>query len=366
MFTDGSFLLGPFLFSQGLFKWPFCGSKSVHTLPGALTASGSIAILQKFLNNSASETNKCFPTGDIEVFADNTQSKGETIRVRENATTPIGIATNVVFIQANRDSILQSREDLSPEEWGEKTDNNSLIEKINNYENSLNVEISRKYRYDSQQKTLLNVNRSLSKGEDAIDIMLQREDDNIHVCGYYLEVNEKSSYSCSSCSVSFKTFHNSEELYENVPSRHPEKTPHIKLGEIIVVNPNSYETVKQVLLNILEQAEVPQKRKWVRVGFDGVPYRIAADLIVNVKQCTICNALIDLKVETEDEHHEECHSEKENIILKKAFGRILLMCGAGHMEKNLLLATFKFCKVSVKIDSCRVVRGTKISLVFSL
>ena len=138
-------------------------------------------------------------------------------------------------------------------------------------------------------------------------------------------------------------------MYENVPSCHSEET-HIKLGEIIGVNPNSYEAVKQVLLNILEQAEVPQKRKWVCVGFDGVPYRIAADLIENMKQCAICNALIDLQVETEDEHHEECHSEEENIVLKKAFGRILLTCGAGHMEKNLLLATFKFCKVSINID----------------
>ena len=168
------------------------------------------------------------------------------------------------------------------------------------------------------------------------------------------------------CFVSFKTFRDREQLYENVPSCHPEKTPHIKLGEIIGVNPNSYETVKEVFLNLWEQAEVPQKRKWVRVGFDGVPYRIAADLIENVKQCTICNTLIDLKVETEDKQHEECHPDEENIVLKKALGRILLTCGAGHMEKNLLLATFKFCKVSVKIDSFRVVRGTKISLVFSL
>ena len=96
---------------------------------------------------------------------------------------------------------------------------------MNNYENSLNVEISRKYGYDSQQKILLNVNRSLSKGQDAIDIMLQRECDNIHVCGYCLEVNEKGSYSCSSYSVSFKTFLDREELHENVRSSHSEKTP---------------------------------------------------------------------------------------------------------------------------------------------
>ena len=34
---------------------------------------------------------------------------------------------------------------------------------------------------DSQQKILLNVNRSLSKGQGAIDIMLQREYDNMFV-----------------------------------------------------------------------------------------------------------------------------------------------------------------------------------------
>ena len=85
-----------------------------------------------------------------------------------------------------------------------------------------------------------------------------------------------------------------------------------------------------------------------------------------MKQCTTCNASIDLKIEREDEHHEECHPEKESIMLNKAFGRILLMCGAGHMEKNFLLPTFKFCKVSVKIDSFRVVWGTKIPLEFFL
>ena len=128
MFIDVSFLLGPFSFIQGLVKWLFSGSKLVHTLDGASTASGSTAMLQNFLNNSASEPKKCFPTGNIEVFADNTQHKGKTICVKENGT-PIDIATNIVFIQANPDSILQLREHLFPEQWAGKNDNNSLIEK---------------------------------------------------------------------------------------------------------------------------------------------------------------------------------------------------------------------------------------------
>ena len=64
MFIDVSFLLGSISFSQGLFKWSFCGSKLVHTLGGASTAIGSIATLQKFLNSSA-ERNKCIQTGDV-------------------------------------------------------------------------------------------------------------------------------------------------------------------------------------------------------------------------------------------------------------------------------------------------------------
>ena len=76
--------------------------------------------------------------------------------------------------------------------------------------------------------------------------------------------------------------------------------------------------------------------------------------------------IIDLKMETEGEHHAECHPGKESIKLKKAFGRTLLTCGVGHMEKNLLLATFTFYNASVKVDSFRVVWGTKISLEFFL
>ena len=111
MFIDVFFLSGLFSFSQGLVEWSFCGSKSAHILDGASMASGSIPTLQKFLDNPASELNKCFPTGDVKIFGDNMQRKGKTICVRENSTTPIGIATNVVFIQANPDSMLQSIED---------------------------------------------------------------------------------------------------------------------------------------------------------------------------------------------------------------------------------------------------------------
>ena len=92
-------------------------------------------------------------------------------------------------------------------------------------------------------------------------------------------------------------------MYEHVSSTHSKELPSIKLGEIIGVNPNSYQTIREVLQNLLLQAGVLTKREWVRIGFDGVPYRIAYDLIENTMQCDICKELIDIKVSSTIDHH---------------------------------------------------------------
>ena len=44
---------------------------------------------KKFLNNSASDPNKCFPIANVEVLADHSQRKGKPICVRENDTIRI-------------------------------------------------------------------------------------------------------------------------------------------------------------------------------------------------------------------------------------------------------------------------------------
>ena len=37
------------------------------------------------------------------------------------------------------------------------------------------------------------------------------------------------------------------------------------------------------------------ERTWVRVGFDGVPYRIVKELIENTIKCLECRDIVDLK-----------------------------------------------------------------------
>lgn len=60
--------------------------------------------------------NKCLIAEDIDVFADNTQEKKRTSRVKENAITPIEIATNVVFIKSDSNPYIQKVTKLSPVE----------------------------------------------------------------------------------------------------------------------------------------------------------------------------------------------------------------------------------------------------------
>ena len=86
------------------------------------------------------------------------------------------------------------------------------------------------------------------------------------------------------------------------------------------------------------------ERTWVRIGFHGVPYRIAKELIDKVYFCNGCEEIIDLKEDFLENHLLHFHYGDSNISVKPYFGDILLVPGPGHKEKNFLLAIFKFEK----------------------
>ena len=77
-YTRNLTFIGPFLFSTTLVKWSLHGFKSLHTLDGCSYPSGSVTTLQKFLQSSQDE-DKCFESGDVEVWADNTK-KGKDLQ----------------------------------------------------------------------------------------------------------------------------------------------------------------------------------------------------------------------------------------------------------------------------------------------
>ena len=76
---------------------------------------------------------------------------------------------------------------------------------------------------------------------------------------------------------------------------------------------------------------------WVRIGFDGVPYRIANEIITNIVTCSICDC--KFLINSYFEEH-SANSHQSNASSKKSFGNILLAAGAGQN----LLSIFKLCK----------------------
>ena len=66
-----------------------------------------------------------------------------------------------------------------------------------------------------------------------------------------------------------------EKCRGDIAELYPKEFPNIKIGVIIDVSPNSRQTIQLVLENLWKKGGVGSIRQWIRIGFDGVPYRIA-------------------------------------------------------------------------------------------
>ena len=347
--------IGPFSFSQGLFKWTIHGSKISHALEGATTAAGSLRTLKGRLEYVSKTENKCFESGDVDIFADNVQRVGKTTRVREGGTTPVNVACNVVFIQSHPKTSFQDKEELKPSQWYGKTPPAELTERINDLEKDLKSNTYRPFRIQQQQKFLSTVAAEtiVHKSEEvdhiSVRVSVNKRKTNHKICPKCAHAFENSSPRCTSpccpkCKYQIHDIPDREVLYGDVPNHHPSIPCSVHMGEIVDLNPNSQKAIKQLLLNIREQGEVGVKRKWVRVGVDGVPYNIAASLLDNNVVCDVCQAVIDVSHTPFSMHVDLEHPGQTDIGHKKLFDYVLLTPGAGHMEINLLRAIFKLCR----------------------
>ena len=296
----------------------------------ALIQVAVLLLYKIFLKSSAEQPNLCFDSGDVEVWLDNTQSKGKTCRVREDGTTPIEITTNVVFIQCS--SSIQKIKELAPRFWsGTKLD---IADLIMNKEEKLRSSIFRPYRCTVQEEIYKDVlsEKSLLENCDSIDLMQAPGSEQLYCCMKCGSEIRNSASSCSTCHHQYTTSPDCKTMY-NVPNGHPENLPTIKLGKIIGVNPNSYSSIKKVLCNLISQT-VSDECRWIAVGFDGVAYRIVKEMTENTVKCLECGDIIDLKEESFEEHLNKLHHDEVNIGIENFFGNLLLAPGPEHIEKN--------------------------------
>ena len=80
------------------------------------------------------------------------------------------------------------------------------------------------------------------------------------ICLSCLKKNGKANKVCNFCDFVFDALLSRKALYGDISSYHPQNPSEIKLGEIIGVNSNWYETIKTVLENLREQAGVRKEK----------------------------------------------------------------------------------------------------------
>ena len=108
-------------------------------------------------------------------------------------------------------------------------------------------------------------------------MLLVLDKDGYLVCPKCCAAMDQSSRFCEACQYGLCNFPSTGKLYNDVPSGHPEAKPIVILGEVIDCNLCSYKAIIKVLENLPKQAKVGELQKWVLVGFDSVPYRMALE-----------------------------------------------------------------------------------------
>lgn len=94
--------------------------------------------------------------------------------------------------------------------------------------------------------------------------------------------------------------------------------------ECLLVNPNSYKTVTDVLLHI-QKVALSEERKWVTIVVDGIPFCLAQDIIRKSVYCHICN---DVLMENDiSSHYATKHEQPTPSNLRRVFTNILLRPG---------------------------------------
>ncbi|XP_070546572.1 uncharacterized protein [Ptychodera flava] len=97
-------------------------------------------------------------------------------------------------------------------------------------------------------------------------------------------------------------------IYSHLQSGHIEGPVKVSCAEPIFVNPNSQKTVRQVLKTIGEAGNIAhdstdpnftERRKWMKVTMDGLPYMIARSIITDTYHCVLCSETLDSEKEYE-------------------------------------------------------------------
>ena len=86
--------------------------------------------------------------------------------------------------------------------------------------------------------------------------------------------------------------------------------------------------------HLKNSCQIPEERKLVVVWSDRIPYLYEMHLQQYVFYCSICDDLVDTRLESLNDHS-KLRNHGENCITKK-FGEFIFQPGPGHIKLNMV------------------------------
>ena len=331
-------LITPMAFGLNLLTFFVTGSKTAITYNGASSPSGGYTSILSTLNDLTLKPLEC-PNGDVDTFFDNCQVVGKNYHVHLQATAPVSVITSTVHIVHPNSGQVQQKVDLSPAYWkwtGRFQHRFQDFEQryLDTFKNLRRSYIQQQLNEVIKEQTLVN-----NSYVDHIDEPQQDQGTNKNENEKLFIVSVENE-----TVVERKSPKQGAIMLDSVKSHHPKEPPLAIIGEPIILNPNSYERVTQVLDHMSSVSGLtctPPRRKWISIGCDGLPYLLAAKVIDRTFVCPQCGECVNSGAEDFAAHLERHGLPTDLVEQNRKYKHIILRPGLGHFEINMVKCIFK-------------------------
>lgn len=291
--------------TEMLYMYFLSNSRRVCEIYGTVTGGGSSTTLRNALEKISKKPPKFPGSGYIVVAFDNNQVLAKTHRVELDSKLKISVVTSLAAFELldieNPQQNMMSFPllyQLSP------NDSHALNQKLRQF-TSQSIKLVNEYLIKFLKRRLTFIEASISEnGSDYVD-------------GISSDVPKGNGLP-----------------YDDVPEM---PSPcRIYDQECLLVNPNSYKTVTEVLLHI-QKIALCESRQWVTIVADGLPFSLAQDIIRKSVYCHICREVL-MEKDISD-HYITTHEQPSPSHLERVFTNILLRPGKLNYQ---LLITYVF------------------------
>ena len=324
-YLKNSNLVLPHCFLTNIIETITSGSKTVTAVNGKVLPASGDTLVRYWLKEHGSEVLSTPTHGDLEVWYDNIGKyivKSYRINSEHNLTPTVVTATQNILLTSN--DFIQSMVEYSPNRWpGRDMPEEKIQQKMLELVQG-GISDFREYRF-----TFLNslfeymYSSNEMEGLIASEITHLKEAHLTRQCSVCNRTYPARKQKCDGCggkvvsvadennALSSFSFESRLPKYIDVGQNCSKNVVEITTGEPIMVNPNSYESVEEVLKDIKNRSVVSSpERKWVQVGADGPPYCLMRRIV---------------KAKPDE------------------FGCISITSGKGHLKMNVLKTLFKVC-----------------------